>query len=174
MDLTNEDVLNILKIIDESGYNDIRLEIGDLKLHVQKERSVGGALPFTPPSEVAAVHTATAPAQPAASRPPTAAAAAPAVAPAAAAPAAVALAPGEVAVPAPLLGIFYRAPSPGEKPFVEVGQKVKAEDTICIIEVMKLFNSVKAGVSGTVTQVLAENGKMVEHGQVLIHVRPDA
>lgn len=164
MDLTNEDVLNILKIIDESGYNDIRLEIGDLKLHVQKERGVGGEMPFAHSPAVAAV-----PAQPAAPRSPAAV-----VAPAAVAPAALALAPGEVAVTAPLLGIFYRAPSPGEKPFVEVGQKVKAEDTICIIEVMKLFNSVKAGVSGTVTQVLAENGKMVEHGQVLIHVRPDA
>ena len=168
MDLTNEDVLNILKIIDESGYNDIRLEIGDLKLHVQKERGVGGELPFAP----APAAVAPAAAVPAQIRP--APLAAVPAAPAAAAPAAVALAPGEVAVPAPLLGIFYRAPSPGEKPFAEVGQKVKAEDTICIIEVMKLFNSVKAGVSGTVTQILAENGKMVEHGQVLIHGRPDA
>ena len=75
---------------------------------------------------------------------------------------------------APLLGIFYRASSPGEKPFVEVGQKVAADDTICLIEVMKLFNSVKAGVAGTVTRIVAENGKMVENGQVLIHIKPDA
>jgi len=164
MDLSNEDVLNILKIIDESGYNDIRLEIGDLKLHVQKEKSAEGTLPFA-----AAPSTPARPAEPAP-------AALPRMAPAMPATAApeVEPAPGEVAVSAPLLGIFYRASAPGEKPFVEVGQKVKAEDTICIIEVMKLFNSVKAGVSGTVTQVLVENGKMVEHGQVLIHVRPDA
>jgi biotin carboxyl carrier protein len=77
-------------------------------------------------------------------------------------------------VSAPLLGIFYRASAPGEKPFVEIGQKVATDDTICLIEVMKLFNSVKAGVTGTVTRILAENGKMVEHGQVLIHVKPDA
>lgn len=167
MDLTNEDVLNILKIIDESGYNDIRLEIGDLKLHVQKEKGAEAALPFAPPPAPAAapVAAASAPGR----------AVAPQPVPAAPAEAAAAnLAPGEVAVPAPLLGIFYRAASPGEKPFVEVGQKVKAEDTICLIEVMKLFNSVKAGVAGTVTRVLAENGKMVEHGQVLIHIKPDA
>ncbi len=167
MDLSNEDVLNILKIIDESGYNDIRLEIGDLKLHVQKEKSAEGNLPFA-----AASATPTGPPAPAP-------AAAPRMAPAPAAPVdaaavAVEVPPGEVAVSAPLLGIFYRASAPGEKPFVEVGQKVKAGDTIGLLEVMKLFNSVQAGVAGTVTRVVAENGKMVEHGQVLIHIKPDA
>jgi acetyl-CoA carboxylase biotin carboxyl carrier protein len=172
MDLSNEDVLNILKIIDESGYNDIRLEIGDLKLHVQKEKSADASLPFVSAAPVAAAVNASSALVLAQSVPPVAPPGpAPVMTPS---PAAVALAPGEVAVSAPLLGIFYRAPSPGEKPFVEVGQKVKAEDTICLIEVMKLFNSVKAGVSGTVTRVLVENGKMVEHGQVLIHIRPDA
>ena len=167
MDLSNEDVLNILKIIDESGYNDIRLEIGDLKLHVQKEKSAEGTLPFA-----AASAAPTGPPGPAP-------AAAPRMAPAPAAPVdaaavAVEVPSGEVAVSAPLLGIFYRASAPGEKPFVEVGQKVKAGDTIGLLEVMKLFNSVQAGVAGTVTRVVAENGKMVEHGQVLIHIKPDA
>ena len=79
-----------------------------------------------------------------------------------------------MAVHAPVLGIFYRASSPGEKPFVDVGQKVEADDTLCLIEVMKLFNSVKAGIKGTITRILAENGMMVEHGQVLIFIKPDA
>ena len=165
MDLTNEDVLNILKIIDESGYNEIRLEIGDLKLHVQKEKGGDDTPAFAgvPAASVLVV-------QPQVNAPrPVAAPAAPPVAAPAAGPA-----PGEVAVSAPLLGIFYRASAPGEKPFVEIGQKVAADDTICLIEVMKLFNSVKAGVTGTVTRILPDNGKMVEHGQVLIHVKPDA
>jgi len=165
MDLTNEDVLNILKIIDESGYNEIRLEIGDLKLHVQKEKGGDDA-----PAFAAVPATSVLDVQPQANAP--RAVAAPAAPPFTAPSAGPA--PGEVAVSAPLLGIFYRASAPGEKPFVEIGQKVVADDTICLIEVMKLFNSVKAGVAGTVTRILPENGKMVEHGQVLIHVKPDA
>jgi acetyl-CoA carboxylase biotin carboxyl carrier protein len=178
MDLSNDDVLRILKIIDESGYNDIRLELGDLKLHVQKEGAAG-----VPPAAAPAPFSPAAAATPAA--PPATPAAAPGASSAASVPAAPAmpaleparnepLAPGDVAVAAPILGIFYRASSPGEKPFVEVGQRVKADDTIGLIEVMKLFNSVRAGVAGTVTRIAVENGKMVEHGQTLIHIKPDA
>ena len=174
MDLSNEDVLKILKIIDESGYNDIRLEIGDLKLHVQKEGAAGLAAPAAP---FAAASVAAA-AAPAAARPAPVAPAAPA-APAAKAPLPPApvnepLPAGMVAVNAPVLGTFYRASSPGEKPFVEVGQKVGPNDTLGLIEVMKLFNSVKAGVSGTVTRILAQNGTLVEHGQPLVFIQPDA
>ena len=67
-----------------------------------------------------------------------------------------------------MLGTFYRAQTPGAPPFVEVGQRVRADDTVCLIEVMKLFNSVKAGVEGVVTQILAENAKLVEYNEVLI------
>jgi acetyl-CoA carboxylase biotin carboxyl carrier protein len=79
---------------------------------------------------------------------------------------------GLVAVRAPMLGTFYRAPAPGEKAFVEVGQKVKADDTVCLIEVMKLFNSIKAGVDGQVVQILADNGALVEYNQVLVVIAP--
>jgi acetyl-CoA carboxylase biotin carboxyl carrier protein len=75
---------------------------------------------------------------------------------------------GLVAVRAPMLGTFYRAPSPGEKPFVEVGDNVGSNDTVCLVEVMKLFNSIKAGVDGTVVKIQVENGTMVEHGQILL------
>jgi acetyl-CoA carboxylase biotin carboxyl carrier protein len=79
---------------------------------------------------------------------------------------------GAVPVEAPMLGTFYRAPSPGQDPFVQVGSRVEPDSTVCIIEVMKMMNSVPAGVSGTVVEVAAENGDLVEYGQPLFYVRP--
>ena len=67
-----------------------------------------------------------------------------------------------------MLGTFYRSPAPGEPPFVEIGKRVQADDTVCLIEVMKLFSSIKAGVDGVVTRILVENGAMVEFNQMLI------
>ena len=96
----------------------------------------------------------------------------PAVAAATAAPAAAA-APAPVAVPAghtvksPMVGTFYRASSPGAKAFVEVGSQIKEGETICIIEAMKILNEIEADKSGTVTQILGENGQAVEYGQPL-------
>lgn len=160
MALTHEDVVNILKIIDESDYDEVRLEFGDLKLHVQKHGALtdGGA---SPPMRIEA-RTPAAPA-PAAPVPPTATAPHPALA---------AIPPGMVAVRAPMLGTFYRASAPGESPFVEVGDKVSATDTVCLVEVMKLFNSVKAGVAGTVVSILADNATMVEFDQALVIIDP--
>lgn len=98
---------------------------------------------------------------------PVQAAAAPAVA---AAPAAEQAAPAAVAghqVKSPMVGSFYRAASPGAKPFVEVGDTVKEGDTLCIIEAMKILNEIEADKSGTVTRILADNGQAVEYGQAL-------
>ena len=100
------------------------------------------------------------------------------VAAAVAAPAAAAPAPAESAAPAPvaapgftvkspMVGTFYRAASPGAKPFVEVGSSVKAGDTLCIIEAMKILNEIESEKAGTVTQILGENGQPVEYGQPL-------
>jgi acetyl-CoA carboxylase biotin carboxyl carrier protein len=80
---------------------------------------------------------------------------------------------GLVEVLSPLLGVFYRAPKPGEPPFVEVGARVEEDTVIGIIEVMKLMNSARAGVKGEVVEILGVNGEMVEHGEVLMLVRPD-
>ena len=80
---------------------------------------------------------------------------------------------GLVEVLSPLLGVFYRAPKPGEPPFVEVGDRVEEDTVIGIIEVMKLMNSARAGVKGEVVEILGVNGEMVEHGEVLMLVRPD-
>ncbi|OSZ64729.1 acetyl-CoA carboxylase biotin carboxyl carrier protein [Hydrogenophaga sp. IBVHS2] len=89
-----------------------------------------------------------------------------AAAPAAAAPAASAEPVGHI-VKSPMVGTFYRASSPGAKAFVEVGSVVKEGETICIVEAMKILNEIEADKSGTVTQILAQNGQAVEYGQPL-------
>jgi acetyl-CoA carboxylase biotin carboxyl carrier protein len=81
---------------------------------------------------------------------------------------------GEIDVPAPLLGNFYTAPRPGDPPFVEPGDTVGEDTTIGIIEVMKLMNPIRAGVTGTVVAMLAANGSAVEEGQPLVRVRVKA
>jgi acetyl-CoA carboxylase biotin carboxyl carrier protein len=107
-----------------------------------------------------------------------AAAAPPAAPPSAAAPAA----PPEAAAPAPddnlhtiespIVGTFYSAPNPDERPFVEVGSSVSEESSVCIIEAMKIFNEIKAGCTGTVQKILVQNGQSVEFGQPLFLVKP--
>jgi len=74
--------------------------------------------------------------------------------------------PGHV-VKSPMVGTFYRSPSPGAKPFVEIGGQVKEGETLCIIEAMKILNEIEADKSGTVTRILGENGQAVEYGQPL-------
>ena len=78
------------------------------------------------------------------------------------------------AVRSPVVGTFYRAPAPGEPPYVEVGDKVRAGQTVCIVEAMKLMNEIVADVSGEVVEVLAENAGGVEYDQPLFYLRPDA
>lgn len=70
-------------------------------------------------------------------------------------------------VKAPMVGTFYRAPSPNDKPFVEVGQSIKIGDTLCIVEAMKMLNQIEADVSGVVKRILVENGQPIEYGQPL-------
>jgi acetyl-CoA carboxylase biotin carboxyl carrier protein len=88
--------------------------------------------------------------------------------PAAAPPAEEPAAPQGFVLKSPMVGTFYRAPSPGAKPFVEIGQAVKAEDHVCIIEAMKLLNEIEAGAEGVIKEVLVENGQPVEYGQPLM------
>lgn len=80
---------------------------------------------------------------------------------------------GLLEISSPLLGVFYHAPKPGEPPFVAVGDRVEEDTAVGIIEVMKLMNSARAGVRGTVVEILVPNGEMVEHGEALMLVRPD-
>lgn len=147
--LTRADIDDILKLIDASDFQELKLEMGDLKLELRK----AGAPAPIPRGPVPAPE----PAPPAA------------VAPVAAK---VVASGGGSEVPAPLLGTFWRAPRPGADPFVQVGDSVTADTVIGIIEVMKLMNSVPAGMAGTVTEILAENGALVEHGETLLRIRP--
>ena len=73
----------------------------------------------------------------------------------------------------PIVGTFYRAPSPGAPPFVEVGQHVSAGQVLCIIEAMKLMNEIESEISGTIVEILPENAQPVEYGEILFRIRPD-
>lgn len=153
-ELTQKDIDDILRLIDGSGFDELKLEMGDLKLEVRRR----GAVATAPSSPVQS-------AVPAPSPPP-------APAPIAAVAAPVVASGGGSEVPAPLLGTFYHAPKPGADPFIRVGDRVTQDTVIGIIEVMKLMNSVTAGVAGTVVEIVAANGQLVEHGQALIRVQP--
>jgi acetyl-CoA carboxylase biotin carboxyl carrier protein len=152
--LKANDVAAILQALEGSSFDTLDLEMNGVKLQLRRSGAVAAAAPRSAP---AAVPRVSAPA----------AAAAPALKPP------VEVPPGTTAVPAPLLGIFYRAPKPGEPPFVEVGSRVEAGTIIGIIEVMKLMNSVRAGLRGEVVAIPAPNGELVEFGEALLFVRAD-
>ena len=149
MSLTAADVAEIMRLVEQSGFDSLTLEMDGIKLSLRR----GGF------SEV--VEAAPGPTQA-----PTVKAAPPVVT---AAPAAAD--PNLHEVTAPLLGTFYRSPKPGAPPFVEVGAQVEEETIVAIIEVMKLMNTVRAGVSGTVTEILVADGALAEYGETLLRVR---
>ena len=154
MEMSHEDVKKILEIVDASEHLDeLELVYGGFRLHVRRG---------------AAGHAASREELPAFPPPPTPGAAAGAPPSPTKLAGEPVLAEGEVAIRAPMLGTFYRSPAPGDPPFVEIGERVQADDTVCLIEVMKLFSSIKAGVDGVVSRILVENGIMVEFDQVLI------
>ncbi|NJM70820.1 MAG: acetyl-CoA carboxylase biotin carboxyl carrier protein [Scytonema sp. RU_4_4] len=78
-----------------------------------------------------------------------------------------------VEIPSPMVGTFYRASNPNETPFVEVGDRIRSGQTVCIIEAMKLMNEIEAEVSGQVIEILVQNGEPVEYGQSLMRIKPD-
>ena len=135
MALSDDDVREILRLIDETELGELRIETEGLSLHVVRGRA-------------ARAERAEAPA-------PT-----------------VTTADGAVTIEAPMLGVFYRAPSPGAQPFVDVGTRVERDTIVCVIEVMKMMNSVPAGVVGTIAEVHVENAEAVEFGQPLFRVTP--
>jgi acetyl-CoA carboxylase biotin carboxyl carrier protein len=171
MELTEEDVLHILKLIDESHFDYFQLEVGELKITVSK----GDPIPVTNAAQVSAASAVAAPVTAAPAVPAPAAKPAAAPAPSAAAPQAakaVSVPDGMLPISAPLLGTFYVAPEPGAPPFVKVGQTVTEDTTVGLIEVMKVFNSVRATVNGTLVDVVVQNGQFVEFGQTLFIVKP--
>ena len=150
MTLTAKDVAEIMRLLEQSSFDSLSIEIDGMKLNLQRGS--------TAPVERAVVPAPlTGSARPAQSdlpkaKPPSE--------------------PGLSEVSSPLLGIFYRAPKPGEPPFVEVGSRVEQDTVIGIIEVMKLMNSVCAGVKGEVVEILADNAALVEFDEILVRVRP--
>jgi acetyl-CoA carboxylase biotin carboxyl carrier protein len=153
--LTKKDIEEIMALLEASRFDRLSLEMDGLKLELDRSgaapRARAEAAPPPPPTPARQQQTMI----------PT--------------PARTEGTPadGLVEVLSPLLGVFYRAPKPGEAAFVEVGSRVEEDTVIGIIEVMKLMNSARAGVRGEVIDIRAQNGEMVEHGEVLMLVRPD-
>ncbi len=163
MSLTAADVAEIMRLVEQSSFDELTLELDGMKLTLRR----GGTaerLDGVPVLEQAAN-----------SREPAAAPAAVSAAAQSPAPNAGAQSsradPNVQDVAAPLLGTFYRAPKPGAPPFVEIGSTVEEDTVVAIIEVMKLMNTVRAGVRGIVSEVLARDGALVEYGEAILRVR---
>jgi acetyl-CoA carboxylase biotin carboxyl carrier protein len=171
MEMNPETIKALLDAFDSSDWQEMTITMGADRLHVSRDPSANGALPAPASPAADAAPAQLPPAPPSAP----AAAAPPAAAPATAAPvdAAPVDAVGTV-VASPSVGLFWRAPSPSSPPFVEVGARVSAGDTVGIVEVMKLMNHVVAPVAGTVTAIHVANGDMVEFGQPLVVVDAEA
>ena len=171
MTLTAKDVAEITRLLEESSFDELSLELDGLKLTLRRNGGAAAAVSGAP----AAPAVSGAPPGPGAPGAPGAPAAPDASAPATpvSQPDSSRTAPSAGAtldVTAPLLGTFYRAPKPGAPPFVEVGSRVEEESIIGIIEVMKLMNTVRAGARGRVVDVLAKDGALVEYGETLMRV----
>ncbi|MDE0059477.1 MAG: hypothetical protein OXI22_10895 [Defluviicoccus sp.] len=149
MELTDEDVREILELIDKSDFDYFEIDYRGLRLTVSKTPL---AAPAPPASPAAAPQPEPAPGK----RPRRA------------------TPDGLIAIPAPMVGTFYPAPSPGAEPFVGPGDRVEPDTTVGLIEVMKVFTAVAAGVTGIVEEALAGEAEGVEYGAPLFLVRPDA
>jgi len=154
MELTPDDVRDVLRVLDSSGLAELHLELADLTLTVRREGATGWTAEQQVLREPRVEHADT----------PVAAAAAPA--------AVAEVGEGLVAVHPPLLGTFYRAPQPGAPPFVDVGDQVDAETVVGIVETMKMMTPVHAGVRGTVVEFRLGNGEFAEADSVLLVVEP--
>ena len=158
MSLTYDEIAEIIKLIDSSSCDELVVETGDIKLVVRRNgASAGAAAEYV---ERGSAPVTVSPAAPRKAR-----AAAPKVAAADAA-------AGQIEVAAPMVGTFYRAPSPDARAFVDVGGVVGVGDPLCLIEVMKLFTTINAEVAGRIVQIGAENGELVEYGRTLFVIEP--
>lgn len=175
MELKPGDVQEILRIFVDSELEELRIDLGETRLHVSKAGGSLGPIDTSPVPAAPQRAPDTSSSDPAPVAPPApehaSAATAPATAPEQAAPEAGS-ADERVELRSPLLGVFYRRPSPDEEPFVEVGATVGPDDSVCVIDVMKMFTRVPAGVAGTIAEICVEDGQLVEHGQVLMRLDP--
>ena len=162
--ISTQDIEAIVDQFQRGDWREMHLRIGDVELFLSKDGNArlperGASAPAAPAAAVAAA--------------PAAASGHGATAPASAAPVG-AVPPGWVQIRAPSLGTFYRAPKPGAPKFVEVGAAVTPESDLCLIEVMKLFTTLRSGVSGTVREVYVQDGELVEFDQPLFLIQPNA
>ena len=155
MTLTAKDVAEIMRLIEQSSFESLSLEIDGVKLSLRRNSAPSAAKSPDPPAVPTVAATELPRAIPRGN-------------------VQAASEPDLAEVTSPLLGIFYRAPRPGEPPFVEIGSRVEQDTVIGIVEVMKLMNAVPAGVKGKIVEILRENGALVEYGDVLLRVRPEA
>lgn len=174
--LTDNEVRQINSLVDtldRSNFDYLQVDVGNLKVTIGKGNLPSAAAPAQAPAPVIAHAAPAAPHAPQAAAAATAAPATTAATPAAAAPHAAAPVPaGWQPVTATTMGRFYSRPDPNSAPFVKLGDRIGADDTVCLIEVMKLFNAIPAGVAGTVMQVCVEDAAVVEFGQTLFYVQP--
>ena len=170
-----DDVLKILQLLKDTKDIELHMDVGDMKLSLWKGNvgdSTRGApdytggttrcLPVQPEQEAAPSPT------PAVQKEESA----PAAAPTMPEKAEEDIPEGLVPIKATVTSVFYRKPSPAEPPFVEVGSEVNEDSVVCLLEVMKCFRSINAGVKGRVEKILAESGQLVEYGTVLFLIRP--
>lgn len=153
MPIDREDLKELLEAVAASGMDEFVLETGDLTVRLRKDIMPGGGA--SNPGGLARLATDR-----------DRGTARPAAAPSERAK------DGLVAVMAPMIGTFYRAPAAGATPFVEIGTEVEPDDTVCIVEVMKLMNGVRAGCRGRVAEICVENATLVEYGQTLVLIEP--
>jgi len=150
-----KDIKAIIDLMKKNSITEFELERQDSKIRLK--RGFNGSTPTAAPYEDPVTLP---PVQPAISAPP------------AVPPGHTAAATGEIEIKSPMIGTFYRAPSPEAASYIEVGAEVNPETVVCIIEAMKVMNEIKAEAKGVITQVLVENAKPVEFGQPLFKVRP--
>lgn len=175
-ELHREEIAEILRIFAASDLEELRIEIGGTRLYLSKH-SGAAASPASPAgadgwagSGATAAPDAVASSGPAAD--PSAVAAPDRPVPAPSGAADPAPADGLVELRSPLLGVFYRRPSPDQPALVELGDQVGANDPVCIIDVMKMFTRIPAGTAGRIVEVCAQDGQLVEHGQLLMRIQP--
>jgi acetyl-CoA carboxylase biotin carboxyl carrier protein len=158
-----KDIKAIIDLMKKNSVSEFELEKQDFKIRLKRGPSNGGGTSVN--YEDAPVLTYV---------PPTVAVPTPGVSvPVAAGATAASAASSELDIKSPMIGTFYRAPSPESAPYIEVGAEVNPETVVCIIEAMKVMNEIKAEAKGIITQVLVENAKPVEFGQPLFKLRPN-
>ena len=171
MNLTNEDVQEILRLLDASTFDELHLTTDRFKLTLRRSGVGGWTQEVSTAARAAASSGGTAGATSAAANVASATTTAAAPSGKSSTDAAPASADGLIDIRPPIIGTFYRAPKPGAPPFVEVGSRVEKDTVIGIVETMKLMNSVYAGAAGVVVEICAANGHLVEQDHVLMRLR---